>query len=89
MLRADGSTFPAELNFNFIYNENGKPEFIMDTMRDITERIKTEKELKMAAEKWSKTFDAIQDRIAILDKNQNIIQVNKSFLDYCPSYNFV
>ncbi len=46
VIRNDGSLLPVECNFKLIMNDKGKPHFIMDTMRDITERKLAEAELK-------------------------------------------
>lgn len=50
--------------------------------RDITERKQAEQQLQQASESWSKTFDAIQDGIILLDQNQNILASNQAFLDF-------
>ena len=50
--------------------------------RDITERKEQEENIRQAAENWSKTFDAIQDGITLLDKDQNVIASNQAFLNF-------
>lgn len=46
LVRRDGSSLPVELNFMLIKDLHGKPLYVMDTIRDITERKQTEEELK-------------------------------------------
>jgi PAS domain S-box-containing protein len=47
--------------------------------QDITEIKEYEQLLKKSVENWNQTFNAIQDAIALIDENQNIIQTNKAF----------
>lgn len=44
--RLDGSTFTAEFNVTLINDASGKARYLMDTMRDITERKKAEEQLE-------------------------------------------
>jgi PAS domain S-box-containing protein len=46
VIRFDGTKFFAEFNVNVLKNDNGDPVFLMDTMRDITERKFTAVELE-------------------------------------------
>ncbi|MCX6166137.1 MAG: PAS domain S-box protein, partial [Ignavibacteriae bacterium] len=63
-------------------NVEGKITGIVGISRDITERKHAEEKLILSTENWNKTFNAIQDGIALLDANQQIIQCNQSFLDF-------
>ena len=51
-------------------------------VKDITERKRAEQQLQQASENWSKTFDAIQDGIILLDQNQNVMASNQAFLSF-------
>ncbi len=55
---------------------------ILGNIADITARKQAEEQLRQASINWNKTFDAIQDGIALLDANQNIIKSNQVFLDF-------
>jgi PAS domain S-box-containing protein len=44
--RLDGTTFTAEFNVAVINDASGAPKYLMDTMRDITERKKSEEQLE-------------------------------------------
>ncbi len=73
----------------FIDN-NGK-KILIGAIRDITERKhaelelikakeeaeKSEKKVSKAAQEWQTTFDAVNDAIWLLDKNQRIVRTNK------------
>ncbi|MBW2216610.1 MAG: PAS domain S-box protein [Deltaproteobacteria bacterium] len=48
---------------------------------EIIERKRAEKAISQAKEEWEKTFDAVPDLIAILDKNHRIVRVNKAMAD--------
>ncbi|MEI6854216.1 MAG: PAS domain S-box protein [Bacteroidota bacterium] len=45
------------------------------------ERKQTEGKLAQASTNWTKTFNSIQDGIILLDKEQNIVETNKTFLE--------
>ncbi len=57
----------------------GKPLSFVGTHQDITKRKKAEMKVKLVSENWHKTFDAINDGIALLDDQQNILQTNRTF----------
>ncbi|RJO73007.1 MAG: PAS domain-containing sensor histidine kinase [Myxococcales bacterium] len=47
--------------------------------RDITRQRDNERKLRAVEEEWERTFDAVPDMIAILDKNYRIIRANRAF----------
>ncbi|KTB48555.1 PAS domain S-box [Dehalogenimonas alkenigignens] len=49
--------------------------------RDILERRKNDQAILIAKQEWESTFDSIPDLICILDKDHNIIRVNRSMAD--------
>ncbi len=51
---------------------------VLGTLIDITERKRSEEALLQATKRWERTFDAVPDLIAILDKDFRIVQVNKA-----------
>lgn len=57
VVKRDGSTLAVDLNFKLISDENCNPKFIMDTMRDITQRKEYEKEIT-ASEKTMRALVA-------------------------------
>ncbi|MDP2423142.1 MAG: PAS domain S-box protein, partial [Bacteroidales bacterium] len=78
--RKDRSEFDAEVSLNRF--ELDRKYVVQAIVRDVTERVWAEKKLKQASENWNKTFEAIQDGIALLDINQKVIQCNQIFLDF-------
>ena len=73
-LRKDQSEFPIELSL--AQWEVGDLRFISGTIRDISERIRTEQHLRVAAT----TFEA-QDGVTITDANKVILRVNRAFTE--------
>lgn len=45
---------------------------------DITERKKAESALSQAKEEWERTFDAVPDLVAIIDRRNRIVRINRA-----------
>lgn len=69
---------PTEVNFSFIYYENHPS--VMVTIRDITERKKSEIELKNSEQKYSTLVEKSNDAIIILQNNY-VVFVNNKFVE--------
>ena len=63
--RKDGSSFPAFVTDTPIFGSNGKLTGIIGISSDITERKRTEKELKKSEEKFKMVFENVFDGISI------------------------
>jgi len=73
-LRKDQTEFPIELSLaNW---EVGHKRYVSGTIRDISERIRTEQHLRVAAT----TFEA-QEGVTITDANKVILRVNRAFTE--------
>lgn len=46
--------------------------------KNICKRQEAEEALRISEERWRSTFDALEDMLAIIDRNHNIVQANKS-----------
>jgi len=55
---------------------------VLGIARDISERKKAEKAMKIASENWNRTFQTMHNGIALLDAEQQIIQANRSFQNF-------
>ncbi len=75
--RLDGSVFPAEFNVTVLYDPSGKPEFLMDTMRDISQRKQNEQALRESEERYRTIIEAFPEIIMVSDVNSNIIFANQ------------
>jgi len=76
ILRKDGSWFWAEFYANVIFGPDGEPRYIMDTMRDLTERKKAEDELKQERALLRKLIDNIPSLINIKNASGRYILNN-------------
>ncbi len=61
------------------YRENGKITRVAGTFQDITRRKIAEDKIKLEAEQWQTTFDAITDLVSIQDKDHKLVRVNKAY----------
>ncbi|MEO8288389.1 MAG: PAS domain S-box protein [Chloroflexota bacterium] len=76
-VRKDGSVFPIELHgTRFIYR--GEPH-ILCIVRDITERVDSEEQLKLKEEQYRAIFEATSDGLVISDLGGNVLEVNPAF----------
>lgn len=75
-IKKDGSTFPVEISFAPVYIDG--EILYMALCRDITQRIKSEKELKASEEKYRSLFDHSMDAIILSIANNKITDVNKA-----------
>ena len=67
----------AELEFD----QEGRLLGGFGTVQDITERKQAEEALIRAKEEWERTFDAVSDFIALLDKEHRITRMNKAMAE--------
>ena len=77
---SDGSTHYIDFSLKPLKDKEGNVILMIPEGRDITERKIIEEKLKQANKEWLDTFDSISDFIFILDREHNIIKVNRSFL---------
>jgi PAS domain S-box-containing protein len=75
--RRDGSELWTIVSVRALKDEAGKFQGSFAMLTDITERKKAEEALIAAKDEWERTFDAVPDLIAILDKEQTILNLNQ------------
>lgn len=73
----DGTTFPVETNVTYV--EVGKNAFIVAVARDITQRLRTEKELEVQEEFSRTVLASMQEGLTIVDKAGVQTYVNPAF----------
>ncbi|MGW8161601.1 MAG: PAS domain S-box protein, partial [Desulfobulbales bacterium] len=61
-----------------LYDSEGKVQGGIAAYIDITERKWMEEQLLQAKQEWEKTFDAVPDLIAILDREHRIVRANRA-----------
>jgi PAS domain S-box-containing protein len=74
--RKDGSTVWTEVMVNMIYDEMSGVKGVMGITRDITERKRTEEELRESRELYTRLVDTIPDVIIRTDLDGKILFVN-------------
>ncbi len=63
------------------WDAEGRPVRLMGINFDITARKRTEIELIEAEGMWERTFDAVPDLVAIIDKDYRIVRANRAMAD--------
>lgn len=59
-------------------DHQGQPLLAVLVISDVTERKEFEETLLRAKQEWERTFDAVPDLIAILDKNHRVVRANRA-----------
>ncbi len=77
--KSDGSYMIVEGDYMCLYDSKKRITGHFGIQREVTEYRQANQKIKQANDNWSKTFDAIQDGIMILDENQQILQMNRAF----------
>lgn len=78
LYRKDGSFIWISENAKAVKNHDGEIQFIVGTVKDITNLKLAQEEMRMAKDDWELTFNSIDDIIIILDKELRIRRMNKS-----------
>ena len=66
---------------SLVRDSQGKPLYFVSQVQDITARKRAEEALIQAKEEWERTFDAVPDLIALLDKEHRVTRVNKAMAE--------
>jgi sigma-54 dependent transcriptional regulator, acetoin dehydrogenase operon transcriptional activator AcoR len=89
-VRSDGATVWVHLSVRLIRDEAGRPLYFMPIVQDVTERIRSEQEMRaLLAEKESlrlnleTIFRAIPDAIVVVDTKMRVLQTNRPLTDVC------
>lgn len=75
--RKDGTMIDVEISSTYVAEEGG---IIFSFVRDITERKKTEQELKNATAFLQATLDSTTDGLLLVDAQGKILSLNKNFI---------
>jgi len=81
MKRKDGTTVWTEMNASYIRDENHQPVSIMGVVHDITERKRSEDELKKSEENFRRSLDDSPLGVRIVSAEGETVYVNRAALD--------
>jgi PAS domain S-box-containing protein len=76
--RKDGNIVWASVSWQPIFDVDGKNIGYRTSVRDITERKRTEEALCDSVQQWQTTFDAMNECVFLLDSSFNILRCNKA-----------
>ncbi len=76
-VRGDGTTFPTWMSSNLIKDEEENIIGLLGIARDITDQKNAEKKMLENEVFLESVFNSIQDGISVLDRDCNIVRVNK------------
>ncbi len=81
-LAADGREFWGQLSGRQLVDANGGFVGLIGVITDITVQKQLEEHLRVAAQKWRTTFDAIGDGVCLLDGAHQILQCNQAMMKF-------
>jgi two-component system sensor kinase FixL len=70
-----------ERSYEQLFHYFARDHFIRIYGRDITKRKQAEHGLRVIAEQWDATFNAITDLVSVQDMNHRLVKVNKAFAE--------
>ncbi len=77
-MRKDGKVIPCEQNISALFNEEGKVNGAVGIVRDVTERVKSEKNVTELRDFLDDIFKTTADGILVTDQNGFILIVNNA-----------
>lgn len=80
-IKKDGSIFDVQLISDIVFNDDNEPIAIVTTCEDISERSKSEKQLKNSEENFRRIFDNIQDVYYEIDIDGIIREISPSVIN--------
>lgn len=78
-IKTKNKTVPVEMNASLVLDILGKPNAIICTVRDISERVKYENALKKSELLFRSVWENSNDGMRLTDSNGRIVEVNKSY----------
>ncbi len=80
-LTKNGKRIQVSLSLSPIINVNGELVGASVSAHDISDKKQMQDEILQAKNRWERTFEAVPDMIAIIDRNFRIVNVNKAMAD--------
>ena len=81
LLHRDGHRVPVHSIHTAVCSQGNDPMlFCIDV--DLSERKKAEETVAAAARQWQHTFDAIEDLVAVIDREHRVVQANKAMREF-------
>ena len=66
-----------------VEKENGKPQYIVYTIHDITDEVKEERHIKIIANKYKQMFDTNLIAMSVYDANGVLLDINRKMCEIC------
>ncbi|MFA5056430.1 MAG: PAS domain S-box protein [Dehalococcoidia bacterium] len=81
LLGKGGTEHDCEARASVIRDESWNPLYLVNVMRDITERKKMGEKLRQSEETLRRVFDSIDDGVSVTDLEGNVLDVNEKALE--------
>ncbi len=77
--KKNGATLFLEASARLVCNPAGDTIGVEGIFRDNTDRQKMEQFLRLWGQQWQSTFDALEDLVAMIDRDHRIVKANRAF----------
>ena len=77
----DGKARHLEILASPLRDRAGRFAGIVQSIRDVTDRVEAFEQIRRAKEEWERTFDAVPDLIALIDRDHRILRVNRAMAE--------
>ncbi len=77
--RKNGERFPVHITTSQIKDKEGKVKALFATVQDITERVKSQNEIRLAKDYLENLISSLQEGIVVTNLDYEIIKVNPAF----------
>lgn len=81
-LHKDGHLIWAVVNASLVLDQSGNPAYIIDQVRDITEKERVEERLRLSEEESRTLVESSSDPIFMIGPDRTVWACNQAFLDY-------
>ncbi len=76
--RPDGEPRQIEILASPLRDADGRITGIVETVRDVTDRVRAYEQVRQAKEEWERTFDAVPDLVALIGPDHRIQRANRA-----------
>ncbi|HLD29010.1 MAG TPA: PAS domain S-box protein, partial [bacterium] len=83
LLKKDGNVFPVEMTASLVHDEEGKPQYFIGVLRDVSDRKLAEDALRESEKMFRTLFESSTSGLCLIDEEGNFLTCNDPLLKQC------